>query len=162
MNSRIAAVLMMAILALSSSLFAGGKKEEKITVTFHLETEATDNPKMIFRHETNGQARYFYRSPEIFLKDVVSFRPFPSEVGEDYGIIFKLKSNAANRLNAITNLNQGRWMIAQFNGRMVDAVIIDKPISDGFIVIWKGIRLEDTQALDKQLPRIGEEGKKKK
>lgn len=162
MNSRIAAVLMMAILALSSSLFAGGKKEEKITITFHLETEATDNPKMIFRHETNGQARYFYRSPEIFLKDVVSFRPFPSEVGEDYGIIFKLKSNAANRLNAITNLNQGRWMIAQFNGRMVDAVIIDKPISDGFIVIWKGIRLEDTQALDKQLPRIGEEGKKKK
>lgn len=162
MQSRIAALMMMVVLAWAPAGYASGKKENKASVTFHLETEGSDNPKMIFSQLTNNKTRFFRRLPEISLKDMVSFSPFPSEAGDDYGLVFKLKGNAANRLAAVTNANQGRWMISMLNGRVVDGVLIDKQISDGFIVIWKGATLADLTVLDADLPRIGAEGKKKK
>lgn len=162
MQSQIAAFTMMAILALAPGVLAGGKKENKTAVSFHLETEASDNPKMIFGQLANGQTRYFRRLPEFNIKDVVAFSPFPSLVGEEYGVVFKLKESAVNRLAAITNANQGRWMIAQLNGRVVDGVMIDKQVSDGFIVIWKGVTQGDLAILDEAMPRIGEDKKKKK
>ena len=153
---------MMLALALAPAVLASGKKENKASVTFHMETESTDNPKMIFPQLANGQQRFFRRMPEITTKDIVSFSPFPSEVGGDYGVVFKLKGNAANRLAAITNANQGKWMISQLNGRVVDGVMIDKQVSDGMVVIWKGATLADIAVLDSDLPRTGAEGKKKK
>jgi len=98
MQSRIAAFTMMIVLALTPGVFAGGKKEEKTSVTFHLETEASDNPKMIFPQLANGQTRYFRRLPEVSLKDIAFFSPFPSTVGDDYGLVFKLKTSAINRM----------------------------------------------------------------
>jgi hypothetical protein len=161
MQSRIAAFIMLVVLAVTPAALAGGKKENKASVTFHIETEASDNPKMIFPQLTNGQKRFYRRTPDISLKDVVSFSPFPADFG-DYGIVLKLKGSASNRLAALTNMNQGRWMISQINGRVVDGVNIDKQVDDGRLVIWKGVTLEDIAVLDQELPRMGEEGKKKK
>lgn len=163
MPFRLPALLMMLLLALSSAVFASGKKDDKAAVTFHMESENTENPKMIFQQLANGQNRYFRRMPEVNLKDIASFSPFPSDAeGDDYGILFKLKNHASNRLAAITNANQGRWMITQLNGRVVDGVLIDRQIDDGQLVIWKGVTLADIEALDKALPRTGEDKKKKK
>jgi hypothetical protein len=162
MISRLAALLMMAVLALTPAAFAGGKKDNKASITFHMETEGTDNPKMIFPQLANGQQRFFRRMPEITTKDIESFSPFPSEFGGDYGLALKLKRAAANRLAAITNANQGRWMITQINGRVVDGILIDKQIDDGVLVIWKGVTLADINILDDVLPRADEAGKKKK
>ncbi len=162
MHPRVAAYFLAVLLTVAPAAMAGGKKETKASVTFHLETEGTDNPKMIFPQLANGQQRFFRRLPEVNLKDMVSFSPFPSDVGEDYGIVFRMKGSATNRLAAITAANQGRWMISQVNGRVVDGVMIDKQISDGFVVIWKGVTLADISVLDEELPRIGAEGKKKK
>jgi hypothetical protein len=47
-------------------------------------------------------------------------------------------------------------MIAMVNGRVVDAVIVDKQIDDGVLVIWKGIGQAEVDAFDSQVPRIGE------
>ena len=153
---------MMVILAICPTVFASGKKEVKASVTFHIETEATDNPKMIFPQLANGKQRFFRRLPEFATKDISSFNPFPSEIGGDYGIAIKLKAGAINRLAAISNANQGRWMIAQVNGRIVDGVFLDRQIDDGILVIWKGISLADITLLDEDLPRAGAAGKKKK
>ena len=161
MQTRLAALLMGLILALAPAVLASGRKSGNASVTFHLETESTDNPKMIFPQLTNGQTRYYRRMPEITSKDMVAFSPFPSETGEGYGIIFKLKPNAVNRLAAVTSINTGRWMISQINGRIVDGVLIDKQINDGFIVIWKGVTLADVATFDESLPRIDAGGKKK-
>jgi hypothetical protein len=161
MKLHVAALLMMTLLALAPPLFASGKKENKASVTFHIETEASENPKMIFPQVVGEQTRYFRRMPEIGMKDIVSFSPFPSDVGEGFGIVFRLKSNAVNRFAAITAANQGRWLISQVNGRAVDGVIIDKQVNDGFIVIWKGVTLADVELLDEELPRADEANKKK-
>lgn len=135
---------------------AGGKKGEKSGISFHLQAEPTDNPKMIFVQATNGQQVPYRRNPEFMTKDVAAFNPFPSQDGEGYGAVLQLKPSARNRLAAITNANVNRWMIAMVNGRVVDAVIVDKQIDDGVLVIWKGIGQAEVDAFDSQVPRIGE------
>ena len=149
-------------LATGSSLSAAGKAENKASLSFHVETEASDNPKMIFSHTVNnGETRYFRRIPEISTKDVISYSPFPSNTGEGYGAVFRLRESAAKRLAAITNINQEKWLVAQVNGRLVDAVIIDQPINDGVLVVWKGITLADLSIFDKSTKRTGEQDGKK-
>ena len=96
------------------------------------------------------------------MKDMVAFRPFPSGEGEDYGMVFQLKDGAKRRLNALSIAHQGKYLLAQANGRVVDGVVIDKPVDDGLIVIWKGLSNDDLKLFDKALPRIGDDGKKKK
>lgn len=150
-------------IGIPSMLSAAGKAENKASLSFHIETEASDNPKMIFSHAlNNGQTRYFRRLPEISTKDVVSYSPFPSDSGDGYGAVFRLKESAAKRLSALTNINQGKWLVAQINGRLVDAVVIDQPINDGILVVWKGITLADLSIFDKSTKRTGEENKKDK
>ena len=161
MRFRTALMLTMLALCGSAMVFAMGKKDEKAMVSFHIETEATDNPKMIFPQEVGGQERYFRRIPEVSIKDVAVYTPFPNE-GGDYGVVFRLKNRAVNRLSALTAASQGRWLLATLNGRAVDAVLIDSQIDDGVLVIWKGVTLADIDALDATLPRAGEEGGKKK
>jgi hypothetical protein len=141
---------------------AGGKANKKAAVSFHIQTDANENPKMLLPpQEINGKALHFRRMPEVYTKDLTTYSPFPAEGGGDYGAVFRLKGNAAGRLAAITNANQGRWLAAMVNGRIVDAVLIDKQIEDGVLVIWRGLNLDDIAAIDKTLTRIGEEDGKK-
>lgn len=147
-------------MALAPTAFAGGKKENKVSVTFHLEADATDNPKMTFTQMANGQKRFFNRLPEISTKDIVAFSPFPADVGEGYGVVFRVKGNVANRLAALTNANVGRFVISQINGRVMDGFLIDKQIDDGCVVIWKGVTLADVTLLDAEIPRFGAKEKR--
>lgn len=161
MQFRLAALLMMLVLALTPQLMAGSKREPKSMVSFHLEADATDNPRLISKPQTiGGKETYFRRTAEITTKDLEAFTPFPSDTGgDDYGVVFTLNSRAAKRLAAITNANQGRWIISQVNGRIVDGLLIDKPVEDGRLVIWKGVSLADIHGLDKDVPRHGKKPK---
>jgi hypothetical protein len=153
-----------AILILAGFLptaLASGKKEITAKVSFHLETEATDNPRMIFQQAAGGKMRTFTRVPEVSSKDILSFAPFPADDGS-YGILIQLKNHAGQRLDAVTNMGQGRYLLSLLNGRVVDGVLIDKPVRDGKLVIWKGATLADITILDESYPRIGQEGQKKK
>ena len=156
-----AALLTMLVLVCCPSLSAMGKAKHKFIASFHLETDENMNPKMTFSQMTNGKVRFFRRMPEISTIDIVSFAPFSSDNGAANGVIFQLKDNAAKRLAAVTNMNQGRWLLAQINGRVIDAVLIDKPVTDGFIIVWKEITLEDVALFDESIPRINEENNKK-
>lgn len=162
MQPRFAAALMILFTVFCPAVAASGKADNKASISLHMETESTDNPKMIFPQDVSGQTRYFRRVPEVSTKDVISFSPFPSDAGGDYGVVFKLKDNAARRLAAITSANQGRWLVTMINGRVVDGVIIDKQVDDGVFVAWKGVTLADVAIFDDSLPRIGQEGGKKK
>lgn len=162
MHARLAALMTVLFLAFCPSLMAGGKPDAKFSATFHMEADGNDHPKMVFSQMAAGKQRIFRRMPEISTKDIASFSPFPSEVGDGYGVVFRLKPAAANRLSATTAVNLNRWMITMVNGRVVDGVLIDKQINDGMLVIWKGLTLQDTALMDESIPRIGEEGKKKK
>ncbi|MCW1886640.1 hypothetical protein OKA04_18015 [Luteolibacter flavescens] len=135
---------------------AGGKKGENAGISFHMQGDPSDNPKMIFEQFNHGKNMVFRRNPEFMTKDIAAFKPFPSEDGQGFGVVLQLKPNARNRLVAVTNANVNRWMLAVVNGRRVDAVMIDKQVDDGHLVIWKGIGAAEIDAFDTQVPRIGE------
>ncbi len=146
----------VAFLALSVCCAMAGGKKDTAKISFHIETEATDNPKMIFPHQMFGKQRYFRRIPEISSKDLVAYTPFPAEDQTSYGAVFQLKPTARRRLAAVTSTNIGRWLVCQAFGRLVDGVLIDEPVDDGAIVIWRGLSLEEIRELDKSIKRIGE------
>jgi hypothetical protein len=161
MHTRLVALFSLILVALAATpLHAMGDKKKPFSVSAHIETDANENPKMIFPQAVGGQTRYFRRIPEISTKDIISFSPFPTEAGA-FGVVFRLKDNAAKRYSAVTNVNQQRWLLIMVNGRFTDAVLIDQPINDGLLVVWKGITLADIELFGQSLPRIGEENKKK-
>jgi len=162
MTTRLAALFSILVLFSAPMALAGSKPNSKLAVSFHIETDQNEDPKMVFSQIDNGKTRYFRRMPEATSNDIVAFSPFPAEGTDGYGMVFKLKENVAHRFAAVSNMNQGRWLVAQMNGRVVDAVIIDKGINDGLLVIWKGATLNDVQLFDAAMPRIGREGQKKK
>ena len=152
---RIAATILLSACAVLP-LHASGKKGQETGISFHLQADQTDNEKMIFPQDTIGQRLVYKRVPELITKDVAGFAPFPSRDGEGYGAVLQLKSNAKNRWSAVTSTSVNRWVVARVNGRIVDAVMIDKQIDDGVVVIWKGIGDAEIAAFDQVVPRIGE------
>lgn len=154
----------VALLSLTPGLsaHASGKKGEATGISFHLQADETDNPKMVFPQLTNGKQLVFRRAPEVNTKDIAAFNPFPSQDGDGFGVVLQLKPVAKNRFAALSNAAVNRWMVAMVNGRIVDAVLIDKEVNDGFLVIWKGIGAAEIDAFDQKVPRIGEEKPRKK
>ena len=151
----ITALMCCTLLCFGGQAWAGGGKKVAI-ISFHVETEASDNPKMIFPHTMFGKQRYFRRIPEISSKDFIAYSPFPAKDQASYGAVFQLKDNARRRLAAITSVNIGRWLVCQAFGRIVDGVMIDEPVDDGAIVIWQGLSIEEIRILDSSISRIGE------
>ena len=138
---------------------AGGNKGKKVDISFHIETEASDNPKMIFPHEVMGKQRFFRRIPEVSSNDFVAFSPFPSDDQASYGVILQLKDNARRRFAAVSQISSGKWLVCKAFGRMVDGVLVEDPVDDGVLVLWKGLSIEEVGTLDEALPRIGEKKK---
>ncbi len=151
---RLLTLIMVVVCALPA--LAGGKKQQMAGFAFHLETQAGENPKMVFNQFVSGKERVFRRVPEISTKDVEAFNPFPSQDGRGFGVLLKLKQGPTHRLSGVTAANTGKWLIARVNGRIVDAVRIDQQITDGEIVIWKGLSQAEITGMDKKLPRIGQ------
>ena len=163
MNRRLATLAALFTLVLAPFGKAGGKAGELGMVTFHLEIDPSGaTPKIAFSQMDNSKLRYFLRTPEVTMKDMLAFSPIPSGAGDDYGLVFQLKPAARQRLYALSVANPGKYLLAQANGRVVDGVWIDKPVTDGVLVIWKGITTGDIKLFDKALPRIGAKDKAKK
>jgi hypothetical protein len=153
------AFVVFVFVLLAGGAMAGGDKGKKVDISFHIETEASDNPKMIFPHQVMGQQRFFRRIPEVSSNDFVAFSPFPSDDQASYGVILQLKDNARRRLAAVTQISSGKWLVCNAFGRIVDGVLVDDPVDDGVVVVWKGLSIEEIGQLDEAIPRIGEKKK---
>ncbi len=142
---------------------AGSKREEKASLSFHSESADNSNPRTVFKQQIGGRERFFSRVADFTIRDIASFTPFRGDDG-DLGLVCRLTPRATRRLGALSNVNQGTWMISQINGRVVDFLFIDRQIDDGTLVIWKGVTEADLVLLDETLPRTGgagETGKKR-
>ena len=140
-------------------VMANGKKSPPAAVSFHLEGSAAEAPKFSRKVRTLLGDRYFRKIPEASTKDIVAFSPFPADDKRTYGLVFKLNAQAARRLKATTSLNRGQLLLAVVNGQALGVVNIDKPVTDGLLVIWSGIQLKDIRLYDQLVPRIGENQK---
>ncbi len=150
---------LLLLLFLPCTLMASGKKAPPASISFHIESHAAEAPRFARKVKTLAGEKYFKVVPAVSTKDIIAFSPFPADDKLTYGLVFKLSPQASRRLQATTNMNQGKLLLTLVNGQAVGVVLIDKPVSDGMLVIWKGIKLEEIRLYDQVAPRIGENKK---
>lgn len=135
--------------------FAMGKRPQENRLTFHIQGDESDGPKMVFPLQMGNQKRFFTKSPLTFTKEIVSLKHFITEDGT-YGAAFAFDKAAAGRIAALTTSNQDKWLVAMLNGRAVDAVFIDRPVNDGKLVVWRGIQQVEIIRFEYAMPITGE------
>ena len=140
-----------------AAALAGGKKPPPMQVTFHLEGSQQEGDKFVFAQPTAGKTVWYRKSAELTIKDVVAFKSFPAENDAGYGVVLQLNPKAANRLHTVCSANQGKYLLAVVNGQVRDAVLIDRPAPDPYVVIWQRITAEEIHIADMAMPRIGED-----
>lgn len=140
--------------------WASGKKTPPASISFHIEGSAAEAPKFAREIKTLAGKKFFRKVPEVSTKDIVAFSPFPADDNLTYGIVFKLNQHGTKRLLEATLMNRGKLLLALVNGQPLGVVRIDKPVKDGMLVIWGGIKQQEINLYDKVAPRIGEDPKK--
>ena len=147
------------LLAIPTAAMAGGKKPPPVSVSFHLQTDPGEGRNLAFAFPTAGQQIYYRKSPEFTAKDVIAFQSFPSEDPTSYGLILQLNKVARNRLASMSASNHNKFLLAMVNGTVRDAVLIDREVNDGLLIIWQRIGAAEVRAADQLMPRIGEDPK---
>lgn len=147
----------MAAALFPNALTAAGKKLPDLRVSFHLQADPGD--RQVFKQLAAGREVLFHKSAAISTKNIVAFRSFPSDDGNSYGIVFQLNKTGSSRLRTMSTAHQDKLLLAVVNGQVRDAVLIDRPINDGLIVIWKRVSLAEVKLADQHVPRIGEDPK---
>jgi len=116
---------------------------------------------MVFKWKTTLGELWFRQGASFKTRDIEAHRPFPSPHNDDgYGMIFKLDKDSVRRLKLLTTDNNGKHLLVLMNGKAVDMLRIDKPVTDGIICVWRGLSASDVRKADTLGPRIGEDKKK--
>jgi hypothetical protein len=133
-----------------------GTQSQKGLLAFHLEAQQTDNPKMIVPVKLGSDHRqyFFSKIPSFTDRDIVWFYPFTAADGVTFGAAFRLKEHAAQELKALTLTNQGRLLGLRCADAPMQAVLIDRPIDDGVIVVWMGLQQKHLQMFRKKFPHV--------
>lgn len=133
-----------------------GSRYKMHLITMHIEGQETDNPKMITPVKLGAEHRqyYFSKLPSFTDKDIAWFYPFTAADGVTYGAAFRLKDHAATELKALTLTNQGKLLGIRCSTAPLQAVLIDRPIDDGVVVIWSGLQQKNLQEFRKRFPHV--------
>ena len=147
------------LFVLPAATMAGGKKGAPVSVSFHIQGDAGEGNKLVFPFTTAGKKIHFRKHPEFASKDVIAFQSFPSEDPSSYGLILQLNKVGRQRLASMSASNNGKFLLAMVNGTVRDAVLIDREVNDGLLVIWQRIGAAEVRAADLIMPKIGEDPK---
>ncbi|MDX1679554.1 MAG: hypothetical protein R3242_02380 [Akkermansiaceae bacterium] len=148
---RVSLFILVAAL-LPAPLHAAGSKKGKAAISFHLQADVGDAPKMVYPMMVNDKQLSFKRMPEFTTEDFAAYKAIPSKTKQGvYDIMLQLKPKTAKRLQHITNVHRGKYLAAQLNGRPGEAVIIDAQVNDGILMIWGAATDADLEILAETL-----------
>jgi hypothetical protein len=138
------------LLLYPGSPLQAGDGKQKHTFAFHEEGAATDGENKVFPHNVAGTEKYFKMTPTITHMDFEGFVPFRAE-GGGFGAAFVLSRHGKVKLDQLTTSRQGSHLLATVDMKPADVMVVDRPIKDGVIVLWKGLGPEHIQYLEKGL-----------
>jgi hypothetical protein len=146
--------LALAILPVAAALLCtgGGKKAQSFLITFHVEGVADEAPEFASPVKMGTEMRqyYFRKVPEFTDQDIEWFHPFISQDGQTYGAAFKLNGNASQQLKALCLTHAGKLLGARIANAPYSAVMIDRPVDDGVLVVWQGLGKAHLKAFEKK------------
>jgi len=148
---------------LIAPLLMAGAKKPVVTVRFHLKAAGSDAPPFVVPVQVPGAPApvNIKKIPEISERSIQAIYPFQAADGT-MGCAYKLDAHGRIGLDTTSSENKGGVLVAFVNGRLVTAMLIDKRISDGVIMIPSGLFPPEIDAMKKLYPVIGETPKKGK
>ncbi len=144
--------------AAAVSLLTGCQNQKKYPVFFLTENSGTEEGAgFIIKYGS----RYYTRLPMLSLDHFEKFRSFLNEDGS-YGVELFVKKEYRTRLYTETMNNMGKHMLPVVNGFAFAPMKIDRPITDGELVIWGGLNGYDLKQFSRTLTPVDEEIEKKR
>jgi len=148
----------LACLLATTFLCYGGGQQSKNgrLITMHFEEESNSNPKMVTPVKLGSEHRqyFFSKMPTFTASDIKWFYPFTSEDGVTYGAAFRLKDYAARELEEQTLVNHGKLLGVRCSDAPLSVVLVDRPITDGIVVVWSGLLQRHLKEMQKQFPHV--------
>lgn len=159
------AALLLAVLSLLPSVFAGGKKAPPVTIRLHCEGAATDGASFVTELTlTDGKKLPIRKVPVVNENDITAFYPFPGNDGL-VGAYFRLDAHGSHKLQQLGVEDKGRTAVALINGRPASILKITGTVNDGILYVPGGLLPQEILQLEGHFPVIGREsefGKKKR
>ncbi|MEI6337900.1 MAG: hypothetical protein WCQ57_04865 [Verrucomicrobiota bacterium] len=140
------------------TLRAAEQKPSLVTVRLHAEGKESDG-------ETFGTPITLLHPPKKIIirkvpiineRDFVAFYPFSAADGT-LGAYFKLDAGGTNKLESHSTEFRDTLIVALINGRVASAMMMDKKITDGVMVIPSGFLPLEIAQLQTKYPTIGKE-----
>ncbi len=155
--------LFLPLLALLPLLFvAAAKKPPQGMVRFHLQGNPVEGSPFVQEVRlADGRGVFIKSIPEISERDIEAVYPFPAPDGS-MGCAFKLDPHGRIALETFSLNDRGKVVVCMLNGRVVTAMLIDRPIKDGVIMMPSGLSQQEIEMIQKDKPTIGQPGKKKR
>ena len=130
-------------------LLTAGKRRESTLIGFHLQSGESDPGKNTTKLMLAGTGYQVRITPEFNQRDIDGFYPFLSEDGSTFGISFRLTKTARQRLHILSTIALGRRLFAVINNKPMDFVLIDAPITHGYLTCWKGLQQQHIEQFKK-------------
>ncbi len=157
--SRFSLVPLLLTAALSLPLLPSCQQSQKTYPVFFLTENrgAEEGAGFIIKYGP----RYYTRLPMLSLEHFEKFRSFLNADGS-YGVELFVKKEYRTRLYTETMGNVGKHMLPVVNGFAFAPMKIDRPITDGELVIWGGLNGYDLRMISRTVKPIDEELEKKR
>lgn len=135
---------------------AAGNKSKGKSISFHLEGEETSSAKFVMPVKLGSEGRqyFFSKSPVFTSSDIDWFYPFTSEDGQSFGAAFRLNDHAALELKDLGRTSPGKLLAISVASASLQAIIIDRPVNDGIIVLWSGLTQAHLELFQKDFPHV--------
>lgn len=158
---RLRSLLLPFLALLGVCCLGAAKKDKNITVRFHLEAQKQDGESFVTPLPGGGVSgpAYIKKIPELSEFDIKSIYPFPAADGT-MGCAFRFDTHGRIALDTLSVENKGRVLIAIVGARPVSAMFIDRRVSDGVIMLSRGLTPEEIAKLEKRYPVMGAKKKK--
>lgn len=140
------------------SASAGEQKSSPLTVRLHAEGSPSDGETFGTKIQLTNPAREITigKVPIVTERDFVAFFPFPASDGS-FGAYFRLDANGTNKLESHTTEFRDKMVVALIDGRVASAMLVDKKITDGLMIVPNGFAPREIALLQTKYPIIGKE-----
>ncbi len=129
-------------------------RENKLLITAHVQTDQLEHKSELMPVKIAGEQMIFRKIPEFSQRSISGFEPFEADNSDGYGVVLQLDTKGRNALDLASRQSHGLAMLTIVNGLPIDMVELDKPISDGRFIIWRGLSKKTVDEMDKFYPRI--------
>ena len=137
-------------------------RQPSVTIRFHSEVNPKTNTEFSVSVPLPDSSKTICLSkiPEISEGDVKAVFPFPANDGTQ-GCALKLDEHGRLTLDTLSQQSRGSMFVGFLNKRPVAAMIIDRHVTDGILVIPRGLTPEEIALLQKTFPTLGAKKNKK-